>query len=552
MQALNPYSDTTTGHRMNGAVKGFTIPVSGMVMLYGPEIAIVDTPEFQRLGGIKQLGTTYVVFRGARHTRFEHSIGTLYQAERMIGWLTRNPKEPVDVPSQARRLTRLAALLHDLPHVPFGHTLEDELGLLQRHDSNPSRIDALLFEGQIGDILRHSIGEEELALLRGHLLAKDDEEFAALKYPYVADIVGNTLCSDLLDYAQRDLQACGMPVGLGDHFLSYLTVSDDDVKLGSNANRLALMLDKKGMPRPDVESEVIKLLEARYELAERVYFHHAKNAASVMLGRAVMAAGLAYGPDDERTDDARFRWLSDDALLQLLETPDLGALLDPPVDQPVATDAALARELAAAIRCRQLYKVAYLAVADDIREQAEDLHSRYGAPEVRQRLEDEMARLAGADPGDVLIHLPRPKMMVKSADVRVITSTGTVLKLSEWDRRHSRRIEALNEAHRRLWRLAVYVHPRVAADERAMARIRARSEDLFQARSRTSPADGSRLIETVFTQYADERNWPISAQRAVQVSLGAHDDPQDLAGIIASIDTRVRLLADLNGAEAES
>lgn len=552
MQALNPYSDTVTGHPQNAAVKGFTVPVSGMVMLYGPEIAIVDTPEFQRLGGIKQLGTTYVVFRGARHTRFEHSIGTLHQAERMIGWLTRNPKEPVDVPPQARRLARLAALLHDLPHVPFGHTLEDELGLLERHDRNSSRIDALLFDSRVGGILRDSIGDDELALLREHLLAKGDDEFAALKYPYVADIVGNTLCSDLLDYAQRDLLACGMPLGLGDHFLSYLTVSDDDPKLGSHGNRLALMLDKKGMPRPDVESEVIKLLEARYELAERVYFHHAKNAASVMLGRAVMAAGLAYGPGDDRTDDARFRWLSDDTLLQLLETPELGALLDPPVERPIAMDPSLARGLATAIRCRQLYKVAFLAVADDIREQAEDLHSRYGTPEVRQRLEDEMARLTGAEPGEVLIHLPRPKMMVKSADVRVITSTGTVLKLSEWDKSHSRRIEALNEAHRRLWRLAVYVHPRVAANGDAMARIRARSEDVFQARSRTSPADGSRLIETIFTQYADEYRWPISAQRDVQVALAAHEDHQGLDDVVAAIDTRVRLLTDLDGAETDS
>jgi len=56
-----------------------------------------------------------------------------------------------------------------------------------------------------------------------------------------------------------------------------------------------------------------------------------------------------------------------------------------------------------------------------------------------------------------------------------------VLKLSEWDQRHSRRIDALNQAHTRLWRLAVYAHPRVAADERAMARIRAYSEDLFKA-----------------------------------------------------------------------
>jgi len=68
--------------------KTFTLPASGSVVLYGPEIDVVRTRAFQRLGGIKQLGTSYVVFRGALHTRFEHSIGALRQAERMIEYVS--------------------------------------------------------------------------------------------------------------------------------------------------------------------------------------------------------------------------------------------------------------------------------------------------------------------------------------------------------------------------------------------------------------------------------------------------------------------------------
>src|SRR5215210_514924 len=61
-----------------------TIRCTGTVYLYGPELDIVDTPAFQRLAGIKQLGTSYLVFRGAVHTRFEHSLGTLQQAQNII------------------------------------------------------------------------------------------------------------------------------------------------------------------------------------------------------------------------------------------------------------------------------------------------------------------------------------------------------------------------------------------------------------------------------------------------------------------------------------
>jgi len=106
--------------------KTFTLPVSGSVVLWGPEIDVVASREFQRLGGIRQLGTSYVVFRGAVHTRFEHSIGSLHEAERMVYSINSNPYGVTTVDGTGRRLARLGSLLHDITHVPLGHTLEDE------------------------------------------------------------------------------------------------------------------------------------------------------------------------------------------------------------------------------------------------------------------------------------------------------------------------------------------------------------------------------------------------------------------------------------------
>src|SRR5947199_4353372 len=86
----------------------------------GPlEVELMDTPEFQRLRGIKQLGTAYLVLPSAVHTRFEHSLGTSWMAHRMLDAVRR----ATPVTADEERLIRVAALLHDLRHIPFGHTL---------------------------------------------------------------------------------------------------------------------------------------------------------------------------------------------------------------------------------------------------------------------------------------------------------------------------------------------------------------------------------------------------------------------------------------------
>src|SRR2546429_4146518 len=107
----------------------------------GPlEVELMDTPEFQRLRGIKQLGTAYLVFPSAVHTRFEHSLGTSWMAHRIVEVLRRNTAIDAD----AERVIRVSALLHDITHIPFGHTLEDERRVLPRHDKDRERVEYFL------------------------------------------------------------------------------------------------------------------------------------------------------------------------------------------------------------------------------------------------------------------------------------------------------------------------------------------------------------------------------------------------------------------------
>ena len=161
----------------------------------GPlEIELMDTPEFQRLRGIKQLGTAYLVFPSAVHTRFEHSLGTSWMAHRVLQSVRRSL--PISIDDE--NVIRVSALLHDITHIPFGHTLEDERRVLPRHDKDEARVEYFLKNSAVGRILgREGIQERVISTIRG------DATFAS-------DIVGGAISADLLDYLRRDTYFCGL------------------------------------------------------------------------------------------------------------------------------------------------------------------------------------------------------------------------------------------------------------------------------------------------------------------------------------------------------
>jgi uncharacterized protein len=120
------------------------VPVHGLVKLYPEELAIVDHPTFQRLRRVRQLGFAHMVFPGGIHTRLEHSIGAVHVAQAIVEHVKTNFDESsesqmgdwqiAEIAQNVGRLIRRGALLHDIGHVPFGHTLEDELNHLRPHD----------------------------------------------------------------------------------------------------------------------------------------------------------------------------------------------------------------------------------------------------------------------------------------------------------------------------------------------------------------------------------------------------------------------------------
>ncbi len=284
--------------------KVITDPVHGDVFVTPLELRIIDSPAFQRLRRVRQLGTTHLVYPGATHSRFSHSLGALRVAQDLLSGALQQRQGRHGVPdlfaqwlaagtydeevARATVLARLGALLHDLCHVPFGHSIEDDLEILVPHDENRARYDRL-WQG-LGDDVVEALGRQRLdEALRPLILSKGDEDdrkpWQMVPYPFVADLVGDTICADLLDYLKRDHLNTGLPFSLGWRFQSAFYVVPQDQ--APHERRMVLNVTRDGHERPDVVSELLKALRYRYELSERALAHHAKLSADAMVGKAL-------------------------------------------------------------------------------------------------------------------------------------------------------------------------------------------------------------------------------------------------------------------------
>ena len=357
----------------------------------GPrEIALIDTGAFQRLRRVKQLGTTDLVFPGARHTRFEHSIGVFHLAGLALGRLA---AIGVGADAADERALLAAALLHDVGHYPFSHAVEElEVDQVRRHTD----IARDLITGELAATL-----EEEWDVdphLVASLVAGPQQGDAPLTatQSLLRSLLDSSLDVDKLDYLVRDARGANVPYGVVDveRLLGSLAVRDP----GDGPRELAV--ETKGV------SALQSLVFAKHLMFATVYWHHACRSAVVMLLRALqeaLRAGYVKAPELERSDD--------DELLATLRAPD-------------APD--LVRTLASRLRDRRLYKRAVEVGVDS--PDFERLERLWFRPAQRSVLEDGWAASVGAAEGDVLLDVPEPRRIV--VDLPVIVGDG---EASEWD-----------------------------------------------------------------------------------------------------------------------
>ncbi len=397
----------------------------------------------------------------------------------MIDAINRNPDPGRIVPDDSYELllSRTSALLHDLSTIPFGHTLEDEGNLLNPQWEDSDRVDYFLGpQSDVGKILAEQVDENFRKDVVGVLLATCNTENNPLdpKYAFVADIVGNTVCADLLDYLRRDIMFAGLKDDYDDRFLSYLFIP----KEGPHKNRLAVRLWHKGEMRRDIISELVNLLRLRYTLAEKVYFHHAKIAASVMIIEAVSSFLSAKG----RKKD--LLCLGDDELMYVL-----GSSEGTEVSQRIIAD----------LRCRKLYR----EIASErfkLGEAGENIVSqvdwlRDGHAVNRRQFQEWLEAWAGAanpdiTSGTMAVYCPSTSMQMKEADVVVQWGrNGETMRLGQLDPDtdvHAglvmQRVGHIQESHKQLWRLSIFMsrdRSTSAQDPRQLTEIAKRVRDTF-------------------------------------------------------------------------
>jgi HD superfamily phosphohydrolase len=360
-------------------------PVYGDVRMTKFEWSVLDTREMQRLRKLKQLGLTNLVFAGAEHTRLAHAIGCVHRVEQILRSI--EDIEGITADPETRLIARLYALIHDVPHVAYGHTIEDELGLFERHDQNLARIDRLLLSG--ASELGTTLERDEIGIAVRSLFSSDA---TIHQRSSVIELVTGSTGADVLDYIDRDAFYCGLDERIDSAIFRQFRFE------GSEEQRLFSLIHGKYGIRLDREHAVESVLNVRYAMYMKVYTHNRKAAASALLGKSL---GAALHPPSGRPDftEADYEWMPDEIVLDRLGRSRKTAASVP----------------ASRLQGRHLPKAVFRGIIltdDDVTDgQFQEWHSRLKSegvfePAQRQRLEAELARSAGLDPSDVMLYCP--------------------------------------------------------------------------------------------------------------------------------------------------
>jgi serine/threonine protein kinase len=248
------------------------IPFSGSVPLFAELTRIIDTKDFQRLRGVRQLGPTYFVYPGATHTRFEHSIGTFFLSLKYLETLLKNIDflDALEDTGEGIKLVVLSALLHDIGHYPYSHWIEEIDGLppelgLTKHEVRAKEI---ILAGEVARLIRREwqVDPESVCkLIQGGTLTAREE--------LLRSIIDSAIDADKVDYLQRDSAHCGVPYGFAfdvERLISSLWISEE---------RNKICLTEKA------RSSFAALIMSNVVMYQEVYWHKTTRACTAMFKR---------------------------------------------------------------------------------------------------------------------------------------------------------------------------------------------------------------------------------------------------------------------------
>jgi HD superfamily phosphohydrolase len=503
-EAHKPSEAGSGEHTSLGDLQEFFIPIHGFVKFTEKEMDIINHPAFQRLGKIYQLGQSYLVYRGATHKRLEHCLGTVHVAQKIIDEISAvhsHLEDSSDTTSRCKlgrtlsanevMFIRLAALLHDIGHLPAGHTLEDELCILKPHDAN-KRIDLVLGKTdwvpgleseKLGTIIEERYKENVPAgaglsatdILK-RIISKDEEgseNVGDIRFNICRDIVGNTICADLLDYLYRDWWHIGKPRYFEERLYQYMQIRSNPRE---DIEQFVISYGHSSRPKRDAVSSVLELLESRYNLAEAVLFHPTKCSAASMLERGLNELVEAQKPSkkDQWIEDLENRLLasSDEEMLSMF------------LQEAITLKSGVAAHIFQSLAIRRLYKSVCtvnrselnLSCNDNITDNLIGDRSTAFEKDTRPKEEITAAKKDAANnrriiltafeddlclpKGSVSMYCPPLPMNHKIAEVKILCG-NSIKTLTDWDQSNQKLAggHCVAQLHRfdQMWRVEIFI-----------------------------------------------------------------------------------------------
>ncbi|MDR1404537.1 MAG: HD domain-containing protein [Candidatus Methanoplasma sp.] len=386
-------------------------PIHGSIRVDEPFLTILDRPEMQRLRSVRQLGLGSMVFPGANHTRFEHSLGVYHLAGRMASSVGLSEEDSMAV--------RAAGLLHDICHTPFSHATEeifenaagtDHMGMAEKFIKGKIRTHCERDDDLFGDavpiseILENSgISPDTVCSLIMHHEAKGEsfDLFSGGRRPdhfspkdFVHQIIHGPVDADQMDYLERDAHYTGVTHGK----------VDIDRLIGTmKVHNSRIMIEKGGTAAAE------GLMVARSLMYSSVYYHRTVRIVRMMLLKSIEASSLEVG--------RIYLWNDGDLMNYLMEER--------------GTPSRIARSL----RNRILYKKVITKFTEDTSDELSSRLSEFTEYGKRKQLETEIADRAGVSVSDVAVDMPPRHILLSSmnigkTDVPILDPEGRVRSLT--------------------------------------------------------------------------------------------------------------------------
>lgn len=284
-------------------------PLYGFIPLTKAELAIVDTPLFQRLRRIHQLALTKYVYPSAEHSRFVHSLGVMHCATLILAGIHGHKQTNILQKPHPKliKILRFAALLHDIGHLPFSHAVEKQwLQGLSHEDLGQFIIEK--YEPIVNAIQSEDISCKQVATL---LTKNPPAQFRLLH-----EIVSGQLDADRADYLLRDSHCCGVRYGEYDfeRFLHIFAAQGDE-----STGVLSLCVDEGDLHVAE------SLLIARYHYNLQIPYHRTRSGYDIILRKFVkdyMKVEDIFTVKDgrlENVDFDRLEYLDDGTIMETIK-----------------------------------------------------------------------------------------------------------------------------------------------------------------------------------------------------------------------------------------